>query len=79
MSLGVERYALPATAVESATTPTVGAWSFDDNEVTQRFDREALCHIPDYELVIEVLNLQPSPLICILNNYSLRFRQVSTK
>ncbi len=38
--------ALPESAFKSALNPEVGAWSFEDNEVAKRFDREALCHIP---------------------------------
>ena len=49
-----EKYELPASAAASALTASAGAWSFDDSEVAARFDREALCHIPDYEKVIEL-------------------------
>jgi len=46
-------YALPSSAVATATAAVSGAWSFEDTEVAARFDREALCHIPDYVRVIE--------------------------
>jgi hypothetical protein len=46
-------YALPGSAVASATAAINGAWSFEDTEVAARFDREALCHIPDYACVVE--------------------------
>jgi hypothetical protein len=39
--------------VASATAAISGAWSFEDTEVAARFDREALCHIPDYACVVE--------------------------
>jgi len=46
-------YALPPSAIATATAAVSGAWSFEDTEVAARFDREALCHIPDYVRVIE--------------------------
>jgi SAM-dependent methyltransferase len=46
-------YALPQSALATATAPVEGAWSFEDQEVASRFDREAMCHIPDYVCVIE--------------------------
>ena len=39
-------------AYATAEVATEGAWAFD-SEVAARFDREALCHIPDYESVVD--------------------------
>ena len=41
-----------AREVPAKTSAAVGTWTFDSH-VARRFAREAACHIPDYESVIE--------------------------